>query len=68
MIPPRLLDGTTYPVMLWNLWRCLASGLTMAEARDRVLTHAGVRAFPKRPANFNCSRCAPPQPPAPTDP
>lgn len=46
---PRLLEGTSYRVMIRNLWRLLATGKTMAEARALVLSHAGVRDFPSPP-------------------
>ena len=43
---PTLLEGNDYDVMVGNLWRLLAWGLTLAEARPLVLAHAGVRTFP----------------------
>jgi hypothetical protein len=48
---PTLLDGNDYDVMLRNLWRLLAWGFTLAEARPLVLVQAGVSVFPHPPAS-----------------
>jgi hypothetical protein len=48
---PTLLDGNDYDVMVRNLWRLLAWGATLAEARPLVLTHARVAVFPHPPAS-----------------
>ncbi|MEO8520561.1 MAG: hypothetical protein ABI603_04305 [Acidobacteriota bacterium] len=51
MRAPRLLDGNDYDVMLRNLWRLLAWGATLAEARPLVLAQAGASVFPDPPAS-----------------
>jgi hypothetical protein len=56
-IPPPLLDGSDYDVIIRNTARLLKAGWTLAEARPVVLARAGVRRVPSRPAR-------PPQAPA----
>lgn len=48
---PTLLDGRTYDVMLGNLWRLLAWGASLAEARQAILAHASVTRFPDPPTS-----------------
>jgi hypothetical protein len=50
MFKPRLSNGNDFHVMVRNLWRLLASGLTLEEARPLVLAKAGVSSFPHPPA------------------
>lgn len=49
MLKPRLLEGNDFHVMVRNLWRLIACGMTLAEARPLVLAQAGVSTFPRPP-------------------
>lgn len=55
---PTLLDGNDYDVMLRNLWRLLAWGYTLGEARSLLLDHAGVSVFPQAPSSRSSRRVA----------
>jgi hypothetical protein len=46
---PKLDAGATYAVAIRNLARLLRYGLSLSEAADIVLRHAGLSRFPRRP-------------------